>query len=364
MGDVPSRVADLIRIVGQDRDEHSPRVVRAAESEIARRCGGTRKQAERRIAVAGAVGVLLGSGGIAVVIAAALVGGGGFIEQTLHGASAWERSLLWCLLCIEVLASAFFVFVGWGLLERRAWVLKVAPGWSQHFAILTMDPPFEELLDTVGPGREDNAPERVVSAERELSERMIRFSQTILKRVRATGAVVAFGGGLSAVAFSVSVILVATITQNVWSFAHPPWEIRYLLPFLVALTIPVVGAAAGLGVLAAGLALRKQKAWGRKTILVILWSCYACMVALAATAIVWTLLVRVEELDVTAFTLMVLGIAGLGAFLCVAFTRELSRPEVREACGEVLQPISVQMSAEEERWREKRGCVGEPLPKE
>jgi hypothetical protein len=111
--------ADLLRVVGEGRDNHTPEEVAAAEAALAGRLGGTRAQAQRRLTYGGALGVALGL--TLLVAGAGILGfrGVAFLrEEAAVGGVAGKAQF-----CIAV---AVMPWVGWRW-RHRAWASSGAP---------------------------------------------------------------------------------------------------------------------------------------------------------------------------------------------------------------------------------------------
>lgn len=194
-----SRRAELMRIIGAERDGQAPELVAFAEAEVARRLGGTRAQIRRRLRGAAALNVALGTGLLGVIGAVLIALCAGSLREEARAAEFPEVAIFCVSAAASVLAGAFFLIRGLAVLWGVGWmqrVVRFAPVTRPaDAAALAAEPPVEHLIEVVGSARDKHSPDEVAAAEDELSARLSIATEAMVKRVRRWGAwAIAIGG--------------------------------------------------------------------------------------------------------------------------------------------------------------------------
>lgn len=332
MTGISTREEQLLRMIGEERGEHPPELVGAAELELARRAGGTRRQARGRIRTAGAlvalVGILIGGAGFGVYEAVVVIFGpsGGIQDATVTVGVIGFLGLAVVALGVAV-----------GL--RVGWVLRCSPLipflQAADVEAAAYKPDTAELLHIIGAGRAGWPPEAVGAAERQLGQRLQTGRNYRLARVKSWGGLAALLGLLMMVnsaVFGFLILLLQAVEEMVPQFAG-------LLPVsgadaAVTWAGVFVHAVVGAVLLVGGLGLRALTHWGRVAVLWALWASLAAAVLISIAALPRTL----TGAGLTVGTALSVGgtVLADAAWLAVCWwaARVLARPEVREACGE------------------------------
>ncbi len=331
MNEIGAREEQLLRVIGEDRAAHPPKLVAAAERELARRAGGTRRQARRRIRIAGAlvalVGVLIGGVGFGVYEAVVLVFGP---SPGLGGASVTADVIALVGLAVVALGVAVALRVRW--LLRLSAVIPFLR--REDVEAAAYSPDTAELLRIIGSDRPTSLPEAVGAAERQLGPRLESGRVHREARVRSWG-------GLATV-LGVLMVLNSALAGLLMLLVEAAEELEPQLVGAVQISGAevvstwagvVVHAAVGAVLLVGGLGLRARKDWGRRTVLWGLWASFGAALLFSVAAAPFT----VARSGLTGWmALSLLGTVALdAAWLAVCWwaARALCRPEIREACG-------------------------------
>jgi len=315
------RAQQLIRILGRERDSNTPELVTAAEKEIIRRLGGTRKQARRRVTIRGVFTTTLGLLALAGSVAVA----------TTEAQEVGDYIGLLLAACLGVALVA----LGMANLTWNKWAVR-RPRFrgivgATNIAALMAEPPLEDLLEIVGQGRADHPRQEVAGAERELADRLGRGRDQTAKRVRTWG-LVAIGFGLY-MGFLGTVGIVSVLRASLDKGATARF------PLAAIWWTMIVTASFGWVLFAGGLGLRKRKDWGRRTVFWAIWIYFTCALAVIPFKIAWTFLEGVGPADIAAaLGASALNIAVWSAILW-SVTKPLRYPEIREACGGPLGAV-------------------------
>jgi len=326
-----AREKHLLRVSSEERAEHPPELVAAAEHELARRAGGTRRQAVGRIRTAGALVALVGLliGGLAAGLYAAVV--------LVFGPSEGMQD---ASVTVGVIGLVGLAVVGLGVAValRVRWVLPLAPLIPflrpEDVAAAAYSPDTAELLRLIGPARGTALPEAVQAAERQLGRRLEAGRANRQGRVRSWGGLTALLGVLMVVN-SAAVAFLMLLLQAAEEMSP---QLAGMLPVSGAEVVStwvgvLVHAAVGAVLLVGGLGLRAHRNWGRRAVLWGLWASFAAALLVSAVAAPYTL--ARSGLTISTATSLA-GTAILdAAWLAVCWwaTRVLCRPEVKEACG-------------------------------
>ncbi|MCK4283829.1 MAG: hypothetical protein KAX44_05895, partial [Candidatus Brocadiae bacterium] len=204
---------------------------------------------------------------------------------------------------------------------------------SADVALLAVAPALEDLLDTVGPGRTAQQPERVAAAECELRERLARAHEDRIRRVRRWGLTAIILGLYFAIA-SAGALLTATRVALRGPEAYPVVGrgAASILYFWTAFWMAVINPCFGLGLLACGLGLRKRREWARRTLIWILWMWLASGVVVAPLMAGWMLMTGAQARDLLIMLALALPIAAFWVAMFRSITKALASVATREVC--------------------------------
>ena len=315
------RAQQLVRIIGSERDAHPLEVVAAAEKEIIRRLGGTRKQARRRVSVR--AGFTIAAGLLTLVASLAVA------------ATVAEELPDYIVLALAFCLGLVLLALGIASLRWKDWVickslLRALIG-AGNLAALTAEPPLEDVLEIVGPGRASRAAEQVTAAEGELTARLGRARERMAKRVRNWGTIALLYGLYNGVAGPVVIAQFLLMARDGYPLGP---GLLGALHFWMMFWMGMVSMCFGWALFAGGLGLRRRKQWARRMLVAIIWIWFACGVAMIPPAMVWMLLAGAGK--TAAGVLLTLAVVpvngGLWLLVLSGITRLLSRPEVREVC--------------------------------
>jgi len=319
-----SRINDLIRVIGAERDSQPPELVAFAEREVIRRLGGTREQARKRLKAGGMVSLGLGLLTLGVALALA--------RYYPEGLPIGSRIGGTVVIGLVGLAEAV---VGVAALVKARWVMRA--GWLIPFfrspgaAALAAKPPVDDLLQTIGPDRQAGSAESIAQAEHDLRERLDLAGSQMSKRVRAWAMQCMLGGSFSAF-LSAGCLVGVFIRSFVWPFSgNPPegleivFDIAFMVVFGTLMVASIIWIAAGRG-------LRRRSPWAPRA-LIISFSAFIVGTALILVPQMFYMVMSFPNGWSVVALVMVLGpIALLPAFL-VRGMQTIALPEVREACG-------------------------------
>lgn len=331
MNEVTARESQLLRLVGEARGTYSPQLTAAAERELARRAGGTRRQAERRIRVSGASIILVGLilAGLAAGLYAMVVIVWG-PQRGLTDASATCGLTGLFGLAVAGLGLAVLLLNRWVLGKARCIPLLR----KADVEVAAYEPDTAELLRTMRASRAGASPQVPEKAEGELRERLEKGRARLEGRVKSWG-VAAVALGALMVFNGVAVVLLLLVLQALVG-TEPELGGQYMLSSTDVVTT-WIGAAAnailGAAVLLGGVGLLGRWDWGRKAILWAVWASFA--VTLLAGLVAAALMVARSGLNLRAVLSVVGTLVTVLVWLaiCWGVTRALRRPEVKEACG-------------------------------
>ena len=357
------RTQELIRIIGAERAAHPPKLVAAAERELIRRAGGTRKQALARVRVRGACVVTVGLLALAALILLVAVEGVPFLRG-VGRAGEHSARVGYCLgLVMLAILGLACLPLGVALLISSKWTLRMARRLrlvgAADFALLTTEPPSEAILDALGRQRDVETAHNIAHAERELDARLLSAREATRNRIRRWGkTAIGFGLllGLHGVAGTIFLSLMLSRDPG------PYWAGEGLLGaphFWMMLPLLTVNMGFGAVLIAGGLGLRKLKAWARKTIVAGIWTWFGCSVAMmTALGLASMILVGAAEEGWGAELILTLVWIPVGISFWVVVLRSITKPmclpEVREACGEPVPSLAQECSPEVRRRRARR----------
>ena len=346
---------ELLRIVGEEREAHTPEDVAAAEAELTQRLGGTRAQAHRRLGYGGAFNLALGLFLVAAATYILIWRGLSLLREEAAVPGLGEEAALCIPLAIMFSVGVALAIAGLAVLRRMNWALKKARFIpfvrSADVALLAAAPALEDLLDTVGPGRTAQEPERVAAAECELRERLARAHEDWIRRVRRWG-LAAIVLGLYLFVCSANVLLMMT-RMGLWGAeAHPVVGrgVASILNFWLGFLIVVTSLCFSPGLVACGLGLRKRREWARRTLIWILWMWFAFATALAPLMAGWMLMTGAQARDF----LIMLALAPLVAAFWVAVFWRISKALASVATREVCRPSQGEQGPEAPRKFRRR----------
>lgn len=338
----------MLRVIGEERGSHDPRVIRAAERELLRRLGPTRGDAIRRIK---SRGVFLLSCALCLVVAAV------FIAAEVGTRELLTEPLAAIAVAFPILVAGLFALGGLAILIGRRWVYRGGFPWlvlSDEPAALQAHPAPEDFLGIVGSGRHAHTADEIAAAEQELEVRLKAGRQRLIRQVRGWGAAAAAVGAILALQ-GVGVV-VGTIAEGP-SFLLGPTEPHDLASVLGAVVIVVFLALvppAGVALVVGGLALRARRDWGRRAILAVQLAFFVFILLMVLCMPATQSFPDPGKADVLTlcFTWGVWGalclsiawhvIGGLRRREAVKGSRfpdALGRPEVIEVCGGCVPPV-------------------------
>ncbi len=332
-----AREEQLLRVIGEERAAHPPKLVAAAERELARRAGTTRGQALGR--VHGRAIVLMLSG-LYILVLAAPAAAEAVRMQDIAGRLAACAGI-----ALGVLLGLGFGALGLGLLLRNRWVARDSRrlpfACAQAMEVADYDPDTASLLALIGSDRQAAPPDSVSAAERELRGRLARGNEATRSRVTSWGkACVLFGvlAPVQVMAMGGLAIVVAdggAMKARGGLFGAPASGLLLLSVFFCGF---LVGATGGALILLAGLKLRSARRGGCKDLVRGMWTWLAGWTAFPLVALLTVSfddkVRRSQALAGAAIPILASLLWGMTCALVFwRCTRVLCRPEVREVCG-------------------------------
>jgi ankyrin repeat protein len=317
-----SRAEGLLRLIGQDRGSHGPRVIAAAEREILCRLGPTRRQAVRQVKFRGALLVLCSIGLLAVAVQLA-------VECTTDPALA-------VVLAWPLLVASLFGLAGVGILMKRRWAYRRGFPWlirqSELDALQALSSPHD-LLKVAGAGRHARTAEEVAAAEGELRAALGAALENTARRVRNWGTTAACIGGLFAL--QGLLVLAALIAKGPGLLfePRPPDDPGAILDAVLTAFGLALNTCVGVVLLLGGLGLRKPRDWARAAIAVTIVAYFGFALVLVSLSAAWPALTRTGEPESALALFGGLAWGAIGAAIAWRLVTALRRPEVVEACG-------------------------------
>ncbi len=332
------RTQELVRAIGEERDSHPPEVVAYAVRELTRMLGGGREQARRNVTMRGVFAVVFGLALVASALIILLSRGISFLRDEAAISGLAEKLTLCIELAVMALLGLGFVAVGLAILIGKKWALRRPFVRADDLAALAAEPAVEDLLTRMGSDRCLHSFEDIAAAERELGERLRRAREKTATRLKTWGTVAIGFGAYAALSIVVAgIALVAGVLRGGPSPFPLGADLPGLVHFALMCSMAALNTLFGIVLLIGGLGLRKRKEWARRTVVRAVWGYFVGGIAVMPLMVIWMMLVGGPGwFALVAFPLCLVQCAAI----LWRITKALGRPEVREACGGRVPPLT------------------------